>query len=126
MAHLPRRLNPPKNNTSASAVPPGETQNRNLLRFSALDAPMVMMVSVEVWAAVPLRVTETGLRVHSGTKMPPGIVVVTLHVRFTVPLNPLVPTTLIVPVFPVVEPRVTVMDAVEPGPAVKPGGGRIE
>jgi hypothetical protein len=57
--------------------------------------------------------------------MPPAIAVVTLHVRFTVPLNPFVPNTLTVPLFPEVEPAVIVMEVVAPGPAVKPCGGRI-
>ena len=48
-----------------------------------------------------------------------------LHVRFTAPLNPFVPTTLTIPVFPEVEPGTTVIDVVAPGPAVKPGGGRL-
>lgn len=49
----------------------------------------------------------------------PVIAVVTAQVRLTVPLNPFVSTTLIVPVFPVVAPGVSVMEVVPPVPAVK-------
>ena len=48
------------------------------------------------------------------------IVVLTLQLRFTVPVKPFVPTTLIVPVFPAVAPAVSVIDVVPPLPAVKP------
>jgi hypothetical protein len=44
---------------------------------------------------------------------------VTLQVRSTIPLNPFVPATLIVPVFPVVVPGVTVKDVVPPDPGAK-------
>jgi hypothetical protein len=125
IAHLARRLNPTKNNANASAVPPGETQNKIFVRFSALVAAVVITVSVEVLAAVPLRETETGFKLQVGMLLTTVNAVVTLHVRFTVPLNPFVPTTLTVPVFPEVEPRVTVMDVVAPGPVVKPGVGRL-
>jgi hypothetical protein len=114
MAHLVRRrLKPPKNTASASAVPPGETQNNILVRFSALDAAVVLTVSVAVWAAVPLRETETGFRLQVGMSLTSVIAVVTLHVRLTAPLNPFVPTTL------------TVIAVVAPGPVVKPDDGRL-
>jgi hypothetical protein len=49
--------------------------------------------------------------------------VVTLQLKFTVPVNPFVPTTSIVPVFPVFAPGDTVKDVVPPAPVVKPGSG---
>jgi len=86
---------------------------------------VVVTVSVEVWTAVPLTETETGFKLQVGMLLTTVIAVATLHVRFTVPLNPFVPTTLIVPVFPEVEPDATIMDVVAPGPVVKPGGGKL-
>jgi len=47
--------------------------------------------------------------------------VVTLQDKVTVPLKPFVPATLIVPVAPVVEPGVTVIEVVPPVPVVKLG-----
>lgn len=83
---------------------------------------MVSTVSVDVWAAVPLRATEVGFRVHVGTSLAPVIDVVTAHVRSTVPLNPYVPTTLMVAVFPVVAPGETdKLWLPVPGLAPKPG-----
>ena len=84
-----------------------------------------MTVRVEVCAAAPLIVTEVGLRLHVGMSLTPVIVVVTLQARFTTPLNPFVPATLIVPVFPVVAPGVTVKDVVPPDPGAKPAGKLI-
>jgi hypothetical protein len=81
----------------------------------------VLTVSVEVSAAAPLIVTEVGFRLHVGMSLTPVSVVVTLQVRSTIPVNPFVPATLIVPVFPVVEPGVTVKDVVPPDPGAKPG-----
>jgi hypothetical protein len=63
--------------------------------------------------------TESGLRLHVGMSLTFVIKVVALQVRFTVPLNPFVPTTSIVPVFPVVAPCTTVMEVVPPLPAIK-------
>jgi len=82
-----------------------------------------LTVSVEICAAAPLIVTEVGFRLHVSMSLTPVSVVVTLQVRFTVPLNPFVPATLIVPVFPVVVPGVTVKDVVPPDPGAKPGSG---
>ena len=78
-------------------------------------------MSVEVCVAAPLIVTEVGFRLHVGMSLTPVSFAVTLHVRFTIPLNPFVPATLIVPVFPVVVPGVTVKDVVPPDPGAKPG-----
>ena len=47
--------------------------------------------------------------------------VLTLQLRLTVPLNPFVPTTLIVPVFPLVAPALIVREVLPPPPAVNPG-----
>ena len=110
-----------KNNTNANMAPLAEGQKGLLCRFSALDAAVVLTVSVEVCAATPLIVTEVGFRLHVGISLTPVCVVVTLQVRFTFPLNPFVPTTLIVPVFPVLAPGVTVKDMVPPDPGATPG-----
>lgn len=82
-------------------------------------------MSVDVWAVVPLRVTEVGLRLHVGASLTPVIAVVTAQVRLTVPLNPFVPTTLIVPVFPVAAPGETVKVVVPPEPGAKLGSAVI-
>lgn len=66
-----------------------------------------------------------GPRLHVGMSLTPLIVVVTAQARLTVPLNPLVPTTLIVPVFPVVAPGLSVMDVAPLEPAVKLGSAVI-
>jgi hypothetical protein len=66
-------------------------------------------------------VTEVGFKLHVGMSFTPLIAVVTLQDKDTVPLNPFVPATLIVPVSPVVEPGVTVIEVVPPGLDVKPG-----
>jgi len=64
--------------------------------------------------------TEVGLKLHLGTSLTFVKDVVTAQVRFTVPLNPSVPTTLIVAV-PEVAPGATLMEAVPPPLPVKPG-----
>jgi hypothetical protein len=81
----------------------------------------VLTVSVEVCGAAPLIVTEVGFRLHVGMSLTPDSFVVTLQVRFTFPLNPFVPATLIVPVLPLVVPGVTVKDVVPPDPGAKLG-----
>jgi hypothetical protein len=81
----------------------------------------VLTVSVEVCAPVPLIVTEVGFRLHVGMSVTLVSVVVTRQVRSTIPLNPFVPATLIVAVFPVVEPGVTVKDVAPPDPGARPG-----
>lgn len=70
-------------------------------------------------------VTEVGFKLHVGMSFTLLIVVATLQDKLTVPLNPFVPTTLIVPVFPVVEPGVTDIEVVPSGPDVKRGAGFI-
>jgi hypothetical protein len=66
-------------------------------------------------------VTEAGLNLQVGMSLTFEIEVVTLQVRSTAPLNPFVPATLIVPVFPVLAPGARVMEAVPPMPAIKLG-----
>ena len=83
----------------------------------------MLTVSVEVCGEAPLIVTEVGFRLHVGMSVTPVVFVVTLQVKFTFPLNPLVPATLIVPVFPVVAPGVIVKDVVPPDPGAKAGSG---
>jgi len=83
-------------------------------------------VSVDVWAAAPLRVTKAGFRLHVGISFTSVIAVLTLQLRFTVPVKPFVPATLIVPVFPVVAPGVSVMEVVAPLPAVKLGSAVMD
>ena len=78
-------------------------------------------MSVEVCGAALLIVTEVGFRLHVGMSLTLVSVVVTLQVRATTPLNPFIPATLIVPVFPVVAPGVTVKDVVPPDPGATPG-----
>jgi hypothetical protein len=51
---------------SASDVPPTDGPSSFLRSFLALDAAVVVTVSVEVCAAVPLRVNEAGLRLQVG------------------------------------------------------------
>src|ERR1700748_3564382 len=70
-------------------------------------------------------VTEAGFRLHVGMSLTLDMEVVTLQVKFTVPVNPFVPTTLIVPVFPVIAPDSSVMVVVPPRPAVKLGSAVI-
>jgi hypothetical protein len=110
-----------KNRRNASIVPPVDGQSSCFISFFALEAAVVLTVTVEVWAAVPLMVTEVGFKPQVGASVTLVIVVVTLQLRLTLPLKPKVPTTLTVPVFPVVAPGETVMDVLPPGPAMKPG-----
>jgi hypothetical protein len=117
-----RRRGTKTNTTNASAVPPAG-QKSFFLMFSALDAGVVVTVSVDVCAVVPLIVTEAGFRLHVGASMTLVIDVVTLQLRLTVPLNAFVPATLIVTVFSLVSPGVTVREAVPPPPGAMPGCG---
>lgn len=116
-----RLLGLTKSNANASVAPPAGGQKGPLFSFFALVAAVVVTVSVEVWAVLPLIVMEVGFRLQVGILLTPVIAVVTLQVRVTVPLNPFVPATLMVPVFPVVAPGVTVMDVVPPDPGAKLG-----
>jgi hypothetical protein len=110
-----------KINANAKMVPLAKGQKRLLLRFSALDVEVVLTVSVEVCAPVPLIVTEVGFRLHVGMSVTLVSVVVTRQVRSTIPVNPFVPATLIAAVFPVVEPGATVKDVAPPDPGARPG-----
>ncbi len=70
-------------------------------------------------------VTEVDFRLQLGMSFTFDIDVVILQFRSTVPLNPLVPTTLIDPVFPVVAPGESVSEVDPPLPAVKLGSAVI-
>jgi hypothetical protein len=107
---------------TASVVPP-VGQMSFLILFSALEAAVVVTVSMEVWGVAPLIVTLAGFRLHKGMSLTFVIDVVTLQLRFTVPANPFVPAMLIVPAFPVVAPGAIDMEVVPPLPTVKPGCG---
>jgi hypothetical protein len=60
---------------------------------------------------------------HVGKSLTLVIDVVTTQLKLTVPVNPFVPATLMVPVFPVVAPGVTLIEVVPPLPAVNMGCG---
>ena len=81
----------------------------------------MVIVSAEVCGSVPLMVIELGFRLQVGMSLMLVSVVVTVQVRFTTPLNPLIPATLIVPVLPVVVPGLTVKDVVPPDPGATLG-----
>ncbi len=102
-------------------VPPADCHKSILSRFSAVEAAVVFMVSVEVCAVALLIVTELGFTLHVGMSLTLASAVVTVHVRFTAPLNPLMPTTLIVPVLPLVVPGVSDRDVVPPDPGATLG-----
>jgi len=84
-----------------------------------------LTVSVDVWAFVPLIVTEVGFKLQVGISLTPVTEVVTLQLKLTVPLNPADPTTLTTPVLPVVAPGLTVMEVVPPAPAPKGGAATV-
>jgi hypothetical protein len=84
---------------TASADP---AAGRHKGRIRALVATVVVTVSVEVCVVVPLSVTDVGESAHVGGSL--AAIGVMEQLRFTVPEKPLVPTTLIVAVFPVVAP----------------------
>lgn len=105
-SQLRLRLGTTKNSSSASAVPPADGQNSSFFRFSALVAAVVVTVSVEVCAAVPLIVSEVGERLHvTGSTASIGA---TEQLRLTVPVNPFAGVTVMAAVFPVVAPDLMV------------------
>lgn len=116
-----RRFGSAMKKIKANAVPPAEGQNSILVPFAALVAPVVLTVSVDVCVPVPFTVRDAGFKLHVGMSFTPVIDVVTLQVRLTVPLNPLVPVTLTVAVLPVVALGVTVSEVVPPVPGPKGG-----
>jgi hypothetical protein len=88
--------------------------------INALVAAVVVTVSVEVCAVVPLNVTDGGVSVHVGGSL--AATGVMEQLRFTVPEKPLVPTTLIDTVFPVVAPGwIDIEPGWEPLGGPKPG-----
>jgi len=101
-SQLRRRFGTMKNTTNASAVPPAGGQKSFFIWFSALDAAVVVTVSVDVCEAVPLIATDIGFRLQVGISLTFVITVATVQVRVTVP-------------------GVTVMEVVPPLPAVKLG-----
>ena len=62
-----------------------------------------------------------GFRLQVGMSLTLVNDVVTVHVRFATPLNPLIPTTLTVPVLPLVVPGVRVKEVVPPDPGATLG-----
>lgn len=72
-----------------------------------------------------MMITLSGFRLHEGRSLTLVIDVATAQRRSIVPVNPFVPATLIVPVFPLVTPGATVIEVVPPLPAVKLGSAVI-
>jgi hypothetical protein len=101
-SQLRLRRGTPKNSTSARAVLPAAGQKSFSVRFAALEGAVVLTVSVETCAVFPLTITDAGERLHAGGSL--AAAGVTAQVRFTVPLNPLLPATEMDAVFPVVAP----------------------
>jgi hypothetical protein len=124
-SQLRRRRGTQTSTINAIAVPPVVGHNKFFIRFPALDDAVVATESVDVWFVVPLTPKEAGLKLQVGMSLTFVIDVLTAQLKLTVPEKPLVPTTLIVPVFPVVAPGVSVMEVVSPVPAVKLGSALI-
>jgi len=106
--------------TSASAVPV-EGHSSFFIRFSALVAAVVVIVSVDVCAVVPVIETEGGDRLHVTGSL--SAIELTEQVRLTVPVNPFAGVTVIETVLPVVAPGTMFNDELTPaitnaGPAV--------
>jgi hypothetical protein len=95
-------------NTSPSTVAPADGHSSFFIWLCALDAAVVITVSVEVCAVIPLRVTTAGLILQVAGSLAAGLIE---QLRFTVPEYPLIPITLIVELLPVVAPRSTVIAA---------------
>ena len=102
-SQLRRRRGTASNKTTANAIPPACRQGR----LAALLGAVVETASVEVFTVVPLSVTDAGENEHVGGSE--SAVGVMEQPRFTVPANPLVPTTLMGAVFPVVAPGAIVI-----------------
>lgn len=118
---LRRRLGRASSATNARAVPPASGPKNPFISFAALDIAVVVTVSVDVCAVAPVIATDVGFNPHPGMSLTPVMDVVTLQLRFTVPVNPFVPATLIVAVLPVVAPGTTDNDVLPPVPDVKLG-----
>ena len=88
---------------------------------SAFVAAVVVTVSVEVCAVAPLRATLVGFNPQDGMSFTLDMDVVTLQVKFTVPVNPFVPTMLMAAVFPLVAPGARDKEVAPPVPPVKLG-----
>lgn len=101
-------------NINASAVPPALGQNSSILRFAALVVAVVLIVSVDVCAVLPLIVTKDGARLHvAGSLAAVGLIE---QVRLTVPVNPFDGVTEIVTAFPVVAPGSMLIEPPPPPP----------
>jgi len=102
-------------------VPLAEGQNNFFISFPPAIAAVVVTVSVEVCAVLPLSVTEAGLRLQAaGSLAAVGLIE---QLRFTVPKKPFVPVTLMIEVFPVVAPGLTVIAPSLPAPPLGPNVG---
>ena len=110
-----------KSSNTAKVVPPADCHKSILSRFAAVEAAVVFMVSVEACAFAPVIVTELGFSLQVGMSLTLVSAVVTVQVRFTAPLNPLIPITLIVPVLAVVVPGAIDRDVVPPDPGATLG-----
>ena len=107
-SQLRRRAGMPKKNTIARAVPPADGQNSFIGLFCAVVGAVVDIVKVDVGAVVPLIVTEAGLRAQvAGSVAPLGPA--TVQVRAIAPVNPPDGVTVIVDVFPLIAPGLTLM-----------------
>jgi len=91
--------------------------------FDAVTGAVVVAISVETWAAEPLTVKVVGFRLHWGGSTGFTMDVVTVQLRFTIPVKPFVPTTLSVVVLPVVAPGSIEIELVPLPVPVNPGGG---
>jgi hypothetical protein len=94
----------PISSSNASDVP-ADGHRSFFNSYLELVAAVVKIVSVELCAAVPVIVTEPGVKVQVGVSLAASGA--TEQVRFTVPVNPFDGVTVIGAVFPVVAPRKT-------------------
>lgn len=99
------------NSNRASAVP-AEGHSRFFNSLFALLGAVVMIVSVELCAPVPLIVTELGVKVQVGELLASAGVIV--QVRLTIPVKPFDGVTVIATVFPVVAPGSILSDELLP------------
>jgi hypothetical protein len=108
----------PQNSTIANAVPAADGQNNFSERLREAVAAVVVIFRVAVCAAAPLIVTEAGLRLQVAESL--AAVGETEQLRLTAPVRPPAGVTVIIEVFPVVAPGLTVMAPLFE--SAKPGG----
>jgi hypothetical protein len=112
----------PNNSTPARIVEPAVYQGIPLyITLVALQPPVaavVFTVNVTVCAVSPLIVTEAGTLHVAGSE---GAFELNAQLKLTVPVNPPVGVTVIVELFPVVVPGVTVTAV----PVIVKPGGRL-